>query len=368
MLPFRNERLGASLLVVSFLVTSLSTNAFVPRQIVETNSHWFLQNKPFKVKHHFELQSTNAGHDDGPLIGFEKSCLLTDKEVAPILRLGGAKEKVINAFGFYTAFVTLITAPFWGLAMFIVDAVCNAFPDLDPKRKTFDWTGKVWSKTWLALSNSTPSVSGDVELLKDGDRAYLFVANHGSWLDIPVLCTVLDTVFKFIAKGELRPVPFIGQQLIGGNHILIDREDRRSQLRTFKEGMSWLNNGVPLMAFPEGKRSPDGKLMSFKGGIFSMAVKCNAPIVPISISNTHAVMPANSFFPVQSGAGKLHIHVHPPIEVEGTTDKELEEHVRAALLSKMPLEQHPEPELLAPLDAAIPEETKETTEKDSLTI
>ncbi len=126
-----------------------------------------------------------------------------------------------------------------------------------------------------------------------------------------------------------------------GNHVLIDREDRRSQLRTFKDGVSWLNKDVPIMAFPEGKRSKDGRLMEFKGGIFSMAVKAQVPIIPISIANTHAVMPSNALFPFQPGAGKLHVHIHPPIEVEGKTDNELAELVRDALLSKMPADQHP---------------------------
>lgn len=96
------------------------------------------------------------------------------------------------------------------------------------------------------------------------------------------------------------------------------------------------------MAFPEGRRSDDGKLMDFKGGLFSMATKSGVPIVPISISNTHAVMPANSLMPFQSGAGKLHIHVHPEIDVEGKSEAELSVLVKAALLSKMPLDQHPE--------------------------
>ncbi len=95
------------------------------------------------------------------------------------------------------------------------------------------------------------------------------------------------------------------------------------------------------MAFPEGKRSDDGRLMSFKGGIFSMAVKAKVPIVPLSIANTHAVMPANSLMPFQAGEGKLHIHVHPPIDAEGKSEEELSELVRTALLSKMPLDQHP---------------------------
>jgi len=122
---------------------------------------------------------------------------------------------------------------------------------------------------------------------------------------------------------------------------MIDREDRRSQLRTFKEGVAYLTNGVPLMAFPEGKRSSDGRLAEFKGGIFSMAVKAKVPIVPISISNTHAIMPSNALFPFQKGKGKLHVHVHEPIYLEGKNEKELAELVKNKLLSRMPLEQHP---------------------------
>jgi 1-acyl-sn-glycerol-3-phosphate acyltransferase len=130
---------------------------------------------------------------------------------------------------------------------------------------------------------------------------------------------------------------------------LIDREDRRSQLRTFKEGIAWLKKGVPLMAFPEGKRSKDGRLMEFKGGLFSMAVKTKVPIVPITICNAHAIMPSYGLLPVQRGAGKLHVHVHEAIDTDGKTEAELGELVRAAFLSQLPLDQHP----LAIIDKAV---------------
>lgn len=126
-----------------------------------------------------------------------------------------------------------------------------------------------------------------------------------------------------------------------GEHILIDRDDRRSQLKTFKEGIKYLKKGVPIMAFPEGQRSKDGHLMEFKGGLFAMATKTNVPIVPITLSHTHAVMPSNSLFPVQPGAGKLHVHVHDPIDTAGKTDEELSALVRKCFLQTLPLEQHP---------------------------
>ena len=95
------------------------------------------------------------------------------------------------------------------------------------------------------------------------------------------------------------------------------------------------------MAFPEGMRSKSGRLMNFKGGIFSIARKTGVPIVPISLSHTHAVMPSNALFPVQSGKNKLRVHVHPAIDPIDKTEAELELLVREALLSAMPRDQHP---------------------------
>ena len=95
------------------------------------------------------------------------------------------------------------------------------------------------------------------------------------------------------------------------------------------------------MAFPEGMRSADGRLMDFKKGIFSLATKAKVPIVPITLSNTHAVMPGYSYFPVQSGKGKIRVHVGRAIESEGRTEAELEELVRKEFLAHLPASQLP---------------------------
>eukprot|EP00970_Alexandrium_tamarense_P018387 scaffold13332_cov275-Alexandrium_tamarense.AAC.3 len=211
--------------------------------------------------------------------------------------------------------------------------------------------GKVWCRVYLTLVDSYPEIAGDVERLKNkksllGDgggenQACMYVANHASFLDIAVLCCVLDPVFKFIAKDSLKKFPGVGKQLRGGEHVLIDRSNKRSQLRTFKQAITYLQNGVSVMAFPEGARSPDGRLMDFKPGLFSMATKANVPIVPLSIANTHAVMPTVGFLPVQRGKGKLRVYVHEPIEVEGKSEEAIAREVREVLLSELPLDQHP---------------------------
>ena len=95
------------------------------------------------------------------------------------------------------------------------------------------------------------------------------------------------------------------------------------------------------VAFPEGARSPDGRLMDFKGGSFSMAMKANVDIVSISIANAHAVMPGLGFLPVQEGRDKLRVFVHDAISVEGKDEGQIAREVREALLSELPEDQHP---------------------------
>jgi 1-acyl-sn-glycerol-3-phosphate acyltransferase len=100
--------------------------------------------------------------------------------------------------------------------------------------------------------------------------------------------------------------------------------------------MVWINKGVPLMAFPEGMRSKDGRLMEFKKGLFSMAVKANVPIIPITISHTNAIMPSYCILPIQPGRNKVHIHINEPISSTGKTEAELEQLVRSVFLNTLP--------------------------------
>ena len=109
--------------------------------------------------------------------------------------------------------MTLLTAvPYW-LALTVVKKWTDRLPaDERGNYRRYDNVGKVWSKVWLALTNSYPHIVG-TDKLKAVQGPCLIVANHASWLDIPVLCTVLDGEFKFIAKGELVKVPLIGKQV-----------------------------------------------------------------------------------------------------------------------------------------------------------
>lgn len=116
--------------------------------------------------------------------------------------------------------------PFWLLAMEVLQRLGDSIDGFDDDRSKFDYSGKIWCRTYLRLVDSYPEIAGDVSRLKDKTEggyggACLFVANHASFLDIAVLCTVLDPVFKFIAKDSLAKFPGVGKQLVGVSHCSI---------------------------------------------------------------------------------------------------------------------------------------------------
>ena len=191
--------------------------------------------------------------------------------------------KVLNWFGALYICQALFWAIFWTAGMTISSAV-SAISPWDPRRKYFDKMGKWWAWWNMKVGLCAPATITGLEHIPSEGQPCVFAANHASWFDIPLVAQCIPSTFKFVASESLKKLPLIGQQLVGGRHVLINRRSRKSQLRSFKESVGWLNQGVSIMAFPEGTRSRDGKLAKkFKGGVFAMATKSKVPIVPISL-------------------------------------------------------------------------------------
>lgn len=149
---------------------------------------------------------------------------LSADEVNSVVKLGKEpKQKVINPFGLWCMAVSLVICPIWYLALQFTAATYKMSDAWDPNREFYDGLGKIWAKVFLTLIDSYPTFSGELKLLQKGphNKPCLFVANHASWLDIPVLCTCTDQVFKFIAKGELGKLPCIGDQLSGVSILVL---------------------------------------------------------------------------------------------------------------------------------------------------
>ena len=141
-----------------------------------------------------------------------------------------------------------------------------------------------WSNTLLKLAGIEVIVKGKENLPKKSN--VLFVANHQGNFDIPILLSALNQRVAFIAKKEIKKMPFIGEWMDLVNCIFIDREDVRQSVRAINKGAKQIKNGQAMVVFPEGTRSKDGQLNEFKAGSLKLAVKADAEIIPVTIDGS----------------------------------------------------------------------------------
>jgi 1-acyl-sn-glycerol-3-phosphate acyltransferase len=126
------------------------------------------------------------------------------------------------------------------------------------------------------------------------DEAYVMVANHQSLLDILVLFRIF-VHFKWVSKTENFRVPLIGWNMSLNRYIKLKRGDRPSVMRMLQACHKTLAEGNSIMMFPEGTRSPDGRLRAFKPGAFELALNSQRPILPIVIKGTSEALPKRGF-------------------------------------------------------------------------
>jgi 1-acyl-sn-glycerol-3-phosphate acyltransferase len=144
---------------------------------------------------------------------------------------------------------------------------------------------------------------------------YVFMCNHQSALDIYTLLAFLLLSFKWVAKRQLFKIPFIGWSMNRAGYISIDREKPREALKSIEEAARKIRKGMNIIIFPEGTRSLDGKLLPFKKGGFTLALRAMVPIVPIGIYGTSRLQPKGSFIPKEKGV--IYIHIGEPLILEG---------------------------------------------------
>lgn len=147
----------------------------------------------------------------------------------------------------------------------------------------------LWSRLIVWLFGTSTQVEG-TENIQTG-QSYVFVCNHSSYFDCWIVYGWLPVIFKWIMKAELRKVPFVGSACKAAGHIFIDRSHPKAASQSLIEAKSRLKNGVSLVIFPEGTRSRDGQVAEFKRGAFQIAFDLELPVVPISISGAHSLMP-----------------------------------------------------------------------------
>lgn len=186
------------------------------------------------------------------------------------------------------------------------------------------WCARTWSRLILATSGVRVSVAG-LERLEPG-RTYVFVANHQSLYDIPILFWSLPFQLRIIAKESLGNIPFLGWHLRRTGHMLVDRRHPGRKIFTWASRLT--SSGLSLIVFPEGTRSRDGRVAQFKGGSFYLALEAGLPVVPISVIGSRHVMLRGR---VTSYPGEVRLVIHEPIDTRGLSRsdaKEFAERVR----------------------------------------
>jgi 1-acyl-sn-glycerol-3-phosphate acyltransferase len=167
-------------------------------------------------------------------------------------------------------------------------------------------------------------------------RGLVVVANHASYLDPPTLMAVLPLPVRFVMKRELGRLPFLGWYVRLAGHVLIDRSDARAGAATLAKGIERAQRlGLCPVVFPEGTRSPDGRLAAFRTGSFALALDTGFDLLPVAILGTHAVLPKRALAPRRSG--RIVVRVGEPVPVAGLEGgagrRVLAERVRAALVA-----------------------------------
>jgi 1-acyl-sn-glycerol-3-phosphate acyltransferase len=192
--------------------------------------------------------------------------------------------------------------------VFSTISVVTSFFDTDGKAQAA--VARIWAKVLLVTSGVAVHVEG-LEYI-DSNGSYIFMANHTSYIDTPVVLANISVQFRFLAKRGLFQIPFLGTHLSRAGHIPVPREDPRAAVKTLQLAADTIQKKkTSLLVFPEGGRSRDGVLTSFKEGGAYIAIRAGVPVVPLVLLGGSHVL---SYGGGVVKSGKITMRVLPPIE------------------------------------------------------
>jgi 1-acyl-sn-glycerol-3-phosphate acyltransferase len=175
-------------------------------------------------------------------------------------------------------------------------------------KQVFHLHARNWSTILIKITGVKLTVNDNSG--REG-KSYIYIANHSSLFDIPVLLSTLKDNARIIYKEELEKIPIFGWCLKMSPFISVKRDDPKNALKGFREAVKSISEGDSVIIFPEGTRSPDGKLGEFKKGAFLMAEKSKKVIVPVVIHGTSTIMPKGK---LKFGTGNVILNIHPKID------------------------------------------------------
>ena len=193
----------------------------------------------------------------------------------------------------------------------------NAAGELEARDRIVEPTIQRWARSLLRLAGVTVEVSG---LENIPDEPVVFVPNHQSYFDIPVLLAWLDRPHPLIAKQEIRRIPLIRSWMELLDCVFIDRDNARQSVAALGEATrNMTRRSRSFIIFPEGTRSRGDTVGEFKNGGFRAALKAGVPVVPVVIDGSYRAMEAHNMR-IHSAAVKL--RVLEPVPTKGLSREE----------------------------------------------
>ena len=189
-------------------------------------------------------------------------------------------------------FFTIVKIIFLLPISFVLSFLAFVSIPFEQKGNFFRWCPWAWSKCILWTFGIKITVQGLDHI--DLHKPYIFVSNHASMADIPTVMVALKGNVNIVFKKELTRVPLWGWALRYGPFIMIDRANPRDAMASIERAARTIRSGQSVILFPEGTRTTDGKLQSFKRGAFTLAAKSGVPVVPMTINNTYGILPKGS--------------------------------------------------------------------------
>jgi len=231
---------------------------------------------------------------------------------------------LIRSVWTWTATAGLIL--FWTPLLFLI-----RLSDADPVRYR---TGRWFRRLGAAMVRANPSWRLDRQgaVITDPRRPYVVVCNHQSLADIPLI-SCLPWEMKWLAKAELFRLPFVGWMMTMAGDIPVERGDRTKAATALLRAKWYLERRCSVMFFPEGTRSPDGRIHAFTEGAFRLAIRQQAPVLPLAIDGSAGCLPKSrwTFGP----PARIRLAVLPPVDTAGSTPDDagrLSEDVRARII------------------------------------
>jgi len=203
----------------------------------------------------------------------------------------------------------------------------------DPSGNIPHRVARLWGKIQLRITGTRVQIMGLDHIAPE--KSYILVSNHQSTFDIFALLGYLPIQFRWTAKAELFRTPFMGWAMSRIGYIPIERGSPKKAYRSMLRAAEVVRKGTSVIIFPEGTRSPDGNLQPFKKGVFLIALKSQAPILPITIQGTSKIMRKGDW---RTYPGQVRIQIDPPIEtarIPAEKEEQLSQRVRSTLVKNL---------------------------------